>query len=153
VAAGDELPAFHGVPFTVKQNIDVLGTPTTQGFKARAKAYPSRHAPIVERMRRAGGIPLGRTNMPTGGMRWHCDSEMWGATLNPWDRSRTPGASSAGEAAAIATGMSPLGLGNDGLGSLRHPAQCCGITALKPTLGRVPQTSSVEPPSCPSLSS
>ena len=65
--------------------------------------------------------------------------------MNPWDASRTPGASSAGEAAAIATGMSPLGLGNDGLGSLRHPAQCCGISALKPTLGRVPQASSVEP--------
>ena len=78
-------------------------------------------------------------------MRWHCESELWGATLNPWDKSRTPGASSAGEAAAIATGMSPLGLGNDGLGSLRHPAQCCGVSVLKPTLGRVPQASSVEP--------
>ena len=65
--------------------------------------------------------------------------------MNPWDRSRTPGASSAGEAAAIATGMSPLGLGNDGLGSLRHPAQCCGISALKPTLGRVPHATTVEP--------
>ena len=80
-------------------------------------------------------------------LRWHCDSELWGATINPWDSSRTPRASSAGEAAAIATGMSPLGLGNDGLGSLRHPAQCCGIAALKPTLGRVPQASSVAPPS------
>ena len=77
-------------------------------------------------------------------MRWHCESELWGATINPWDATRTPGASSAGEAVAIATGMSPLGLGNDGLGSLRHPAQCCGISALKPTLGRVPQASTVE---------
>ena len=65
--------------------------------------------------------------------------------MNPWNRSRTPGASSAGEAAAIATGMSPLGLGNDGLGSLRHPAQCCGVSALKPTLGRIPQATTVEP--------
>lgn len=64
--------------------------------------------------------------------------------MNPWNRSRTPGASSAGEAAAIATGMSPLGLGNDGLGSLRHPAQCCGVSALKPTLGRIPHASTVE---------
>ena len=64
--------------------------------------------------------------------------------MNPWDRSRTPGASSAGEAAAIATGMSPLGLGNDGLGSLRHPAQCCGVSALKPTLGRIPHATTVE---------
>ena len=145
VASGAELRPLHGVPFTVKQNIDVEGTPTTQGLKALANAYPARDAPIVERLKAAGAIPIARTNLPSGAMRWHCDSELWGATLNPWDKSRTPGASSAGEAAAIATGMSPLGLGNDGLGSLRHPAQCCGISVLKPTLGRVPQASSLEP--------
>jgi amidase len=143
VAAGAAVPRFHGVPFTVKGNIDVAGTPTTQGLKALADAYPAADAPIVERLKAAGAIPIGRTNLPSGAMRWHCESELWGATINPWDRTRTPGASSAGEAAAIATGMSPLGLGNDGLGSLRHPAQCCGITALKPTLGRIPQASSV----------
>jgi amidase len=145
VAAGDDLAPFHGVPFTVKENIDVAGTPTTQGFKALANAYPRRDAPVVERLKAAGGIPIGRTNLPSGAIRWHCESELWGATMSPWDRSRTPGASSAGEAAAIATGMSPLGLGNDGLGSLRHPAQCCGISALKPTLGRIPHASTVEP--------
>lgn len=145
VAAGDDLQPFHGVPFTIKDNIDVAGTPTTQGFAALAQAYPARDAPLVERMKAAGAIAIGRTNLPTGAIRWHCDSELWGATVNPWDRTRTPGASSAGEAAAIATGMSPLGLGSDGLGSLRHPAQCCGIAALKPTLGRVPQVSSIEP--------
>ena len=145
IADQHPLPPLHGVPFTVKGNIDVAGTPTTMGLRALANAYPTRDAPIVERMKRAGGIPIGRTNLPSGAMRWHCDSELWGATLNPWDKSRTPGASSAGEAAAIATGMSPLGLGNDGLGSLRHPAQCCGISSLKPTLGRVPQASSVAP--------
>ena len=137
-AVGGDLPPFHGVPFTIKNNIDVVGTPTTQGFKALSGAYPSRDAPVVERMKAAGAIPIGRTNLPTGAIRWHCESELWGATVNPWDRSRTPGASSAGEAVAIATGMSPLGLGNDGLGSLRHPAQCSGISALKPTLGRIP---------------
>src|SRR5512133_511817 len=145
VADGADLGPFHGVPFTVKENIDVAGTPTTQGFAALAKAYPTRDAPIVERMKAEGAIPIGRTNLPRGALRWHCESELWGATVNPWDRTRTPGASSAGEAAAIATGMSPLGLGNDGLGALRHPAQCCGIAALKPTLGRVPQASSIEP--------
>jgi amidase len=145
VADGAELPPLHGVPFTVKENLDVAGTPTTQGLKALAHAYPVRDAPVVERLKAAGAIPIGRTNMPSGAIRWHCESELWGTTLNPWDATRTPGASSAGEAAAIATGMSPLGLGNDGLGSLRHPAQCCGITALKPTLGRVPQASSIEP--------
>lgn len=69
---------------------------------------------------------------------------LWGATVNPWDRRRTPGASNGGETAALATGMSPLGLGSDRLGSLRWPAQCCGITALKPTLGRIPDVNSVD---------
>jgi amidase len=122
VEGGGDLPPFHGVPFTIKDIIDVAGTPTTQGFKALAEAYPSRDAPIVERMKAAGAIPIGRTNLPSGAVRWHTESELWGATINPWDRTRTAGASSAGEAAAIATGMSPLGLGSDGLGSLRHPA-------------------------------
>ncbi|PFG38265.1 amidase [Georgenia soli] len=145
VAAGAELPVLHGVPFTVKEMIDVAGTPATQGLTALADAYPARDAPAVERLRAAGAIPIGRTNMPSGAVRWHCESELWGATLNPWDRTRTPGASSAGEAVAVATGMSPLGLGTDGLGSLRHPAQCCGVTVLKPTLGRIPAASSVGP--------
>jgi amidase len=145
VSRGGDLPRLHGVPFTVKENLDVVGTPTTQGLQALAGAYPRRDSPIVERMKTAGGIVIGRTNLPSAAVRWHCESELWGATVNPWDRTRSPGASSAGEAAAIAAGMSPLGLGNDGLGSLRHPAQCCGVSALKPTLGRVPNASGVEP--------
>lgn len=142
---GGELPLFHGVPVTIKENIDLVGTPTTQGTKALAQAYPSVDAPDVERLRAAGAIPIGRTNLPTLGMRLHTDSELRGVTVNPWDRSRTPGGSSGGEAAAIATGMSPFGLGNDTGGSLRWPAQCCGITTLKPTLGRIPHASSIEP--------
>jgi amidase len=100
-------------------------------------------------MRAAGAIPIGRTNCPNFTVRWHTDSELWGATVNPWDRSRTPGASSGGEAAALATGMTPLGLGSDGLGSLRWPAQCCGISVLKPTLGRIPHASTVAPVDAP----
>jgi amidase len=149
---GGELPRFHGVPVTIKENIDLAGTPTTQGTKSLAQAYPSVDAPDVERLRAAGAIPIGRTNLPTLGMRLHTDSELRGVTVNPWDRSRTPGGSSGGEAAAIATGMSPLGLGNDTGGSLRWPAQCCGITTLKPTLGRIPHASSIEP-SDPPISS
>ncbi len=145
VAGGGDLPPFHGVPFTVKGNIDVVGTPTTQGLKALAGAYPALDAPVIERLKAAGAIPIGRTNLATIAVRWHCESELWGATVNPWDRSRTPGASSGGEAAALATGMSPLGLGNDGLGSLRWPAQCCGICALKPTLGRIPDATTAGP--------
>jgi membrane protease YdiL (CAAX protease family) len=138
VATGDALPALHGVPFTVKESIDLVGTPTTVGLQALAEAYPQRDAPAVERLRAAGAIPIGRTNCPGLAVRWHTDNELHGATRNPWDRELTPGASSGGEAAAIASGMSPLGLGSDGLGSLRWPAQCCGVTTLKPTLGRIP---------------
>ena len=143
-AGGEELPPLHGVPFTIKANIDVAGTPTTAGTEgaARTPIRPA-DAPGVQRMRAAGAIPIGRTNLPNIAVRWHTDSELWGATVNPWDRRRTPGASSGGEAAALATGMSPLGLGSDGLGSLRWPAQCCGVSALKPTLGRIPDATSV----------
>jgi len=132
-SGGGGLPPLHGVPFTVKGNIDLAGTPTTHGIKALAAAYPAMDAPVVERMRAAGAIPVGHTNLPDFAIGWHTDSELRGATVNPWDRSRTPGASSGGEAAALATGMTPLGFGNDTLGSLRWPAQCCGVTALKPT--------------------
>jgi amidase len=144
-AAGGDLPPFHGVPFTTKEDIDLVGTPTTLGAKALAGSYPTRDAPIVERMKCAGAIPIGRTNLSTLGMRLHTDSELRGATLNPWDPTRTPGGSSGGDAAALATGMSPLSLGNDTGGSLRWPAQCCGVSTLKPTLGRIPRASSIEP--------
>lgn len=144
-AHGAELPRLHGVPFTVKANLDLAGTPTTAGLKALAGAYPVEDAPAVARMRAAGAIPIGRTNCPTLAVRWHTDSELWGPTVNPWDSTRTPGASSGGEAAALATGMSPIGLGSDGLGSLRWPAQCCGVCTLKPTLGRIPHATTIEP--------
>ena len=137
-AHGDRLPPLHGVPFTVKENIDLAGTPTTQGARVFADVAPPASSPDVDRLQEAGAIPIGRTNLATIGVRWHCESELWGETINPWDRDRTPGASSGGDAVSVATGMTPLGLGNDGLGSLRWPAQCCGIAALKPTPGRIP---------------
>jgi amidase len=143
------LPPLHGVPITIKETIDVVGTPTTLGVRALAGANPGLDAPQVKRVRAAGVIPIGRTNCPDFGIRWHTDSELWGATVNPWDRSRTPGGSSGGEAAALATGMTPLGLGNDLGGSLRWPAQCCGIGSLKPTLGRIPHATTIEPVDAP----
>jgi hypothetical protein len=93
-----DLAPFHGVPFTVKGNIDLVGTPTTQGLKALAGAYPRLDAPVVERLKAAGAIPIGRTNLATFAVRWHCDSEFWGATVNPWDRSelRDPALPAAG---------------------------------------------------------
>jgi len=128
VAAGGALPPFHGVPFTIKGNIDLVGTPTTQGLKALSGAYPSRDAPVVERLKAAGAIPIGRTDLAALAVRWHCESELWGTTVNPWDRSRTPGASSGGEAAALATGMSPLGLGNEAL--LRKRQGCDKLNGI-----------------------
>ncbi|HJL54096.1 MAG TPA: amidase family protein [Arenicellales bacterium] len=141
----DRQRLFHGVPFTVKENIDLLGTPTTQGLPAMAEAMPGQNAPIVDRMIAAGAIPIGRTNLPEMGARLDTDNPLRGRTLNPWNRDLTPGGSSGGEAAALATGMTPFGLGNDIGGSLRNPAYCCGIAALKPSIGRVPCVFSMEP--------
>jgi len=145
VADGTRLGPLHGVPCTVKENIDVAGTPTTQGVPALAEAVTPVDAPQVERLRAAGAIPLGRTNLPDFGLRVHTDSALHGLTRNPWNPQRTPGGSSGGEAAALATGMSPLGLGNDLGGSLRNPAHCCGIASIKPSTGAVPAATMIPP--------
>ncbi len=149
IASGGDLPPLLGVPCTIKGNLDLAGTPTTQGMRALAEAEPGIDAPAVARLRAAGAIPLGHTNLPDFAIGWHCDSELWGATLNPWDPTRTPGGSSGGEAAALATGMTPLGVGNDTGASLRWPAQCCGIAVLKPSLGRIPHATTIEPRDLP----
>lgn len=145
VARGDTVGPLHGVPVTVKVNVDVAGSPTTSGMTAFAEDRPTVDAPIVGRLRAAGAIPFARTNMPDLGLRWHTASTLHGVTTNPWDPTRTPGGSSGGEAAALATGMSPLGIGNDVGGSVRWPSQCCGTAALRPTLGRLPHFASTLP--------
>ncbi len=136
---------LHGVPFTIKENIDCVGSPTTQGVPAMAEMMPSQDSPVVERMKLAGAIPLARTNLPEFGLRIHTDNPLHGLTRNPWDQTRTAGGSSGGEGVALATGMSPIGLGNDIGGSLRNPAFCNGITSIKATTGRIPWAHSVEP--------
>ena len=145
VAAGARLGRLHGVPCTVKENIDLAGTPTTQGVTALAYAVATIDAPTVERMRAAGAIPFARTNLPDFGLRVHTDSQLHGPTRNPWNPDVTAGGSSGGEGAAIASGMSPIGLGNDIGGSLRNPAHCCGISSLKPTVGVIPMATVVPP--------
>ncbi len=152
VAEGGPIGPLHGVPFSVKENVDVVGTATTQGVPALAEAIADRDAPTVARLRAAGGIPFVRTNMPDLGLRIHSHSELHGCTLNPWDPDVTAGGSSGGEAAALASGMTPLGIGNDIGGSLRNPAHCCGIASIKPSVGVVPQAT-VIPPEDPALSS
>ncbi len=136
---------LHGVPFTVKENIDCLGSATTQGVPMMVDAMPSRDAVIVQRMKNAGAIPLARTNLPEFGLRISTNNPLRGRTNNPWHPERVAGGSSGGEASAIASGMSPMGLGNDIGGSLRNPAYCCGIASLKPTTGRIPSDSSISP--------
>jgi amidase len=138
LAAGETVGPLHGVPFTVKENIDMAGLPTTWGVPALAQAVVPADAPVVERMRVAGAIPIGRTNLPDMALRVHTSSSLHGLTRNPWHPGRTAGGSSGGEAAALASGMSPIGLGNDIGGSLRNPANACGIAPIRPSAGRVP---------------
>jgi len=142
---GEARGPLHGVPFTVKENIDCVGSATTQGLPALAEAMPSVDAPVVARMKAAGAIPLARTNLPEMGLRITTDNPLRGRTLNPWNADRTAGGSSGGEGSALASGMSPIGLGNDIGGSLRNPAFCCGITSLKPSAGRIPHASCLPP--------
>jgi amidase len=138
IAAGEKLGPLAGVPITIKENIDCMGTATTSGVPALAEAFPTSNSPIVDRVLAAGAIPIGRTNLPEMGLRLHTDNALRGPTKNPWNADRTTGGSSGGEAAALATGMSPIGLGNDIGGSLRNPANCCGVASIKPTQGIVP---------------
>ncbi len=138
LAAGEKVGPLHGVPFTVKENIDMAGLPTTWGVPALAQAVTPMDAPVVERMRAAGAIPIGRTNLPDMALRIHTNSSLHGLTRNPWHPGRTAGGSSGGEASALASGMSPIGLGNDIGGSLRNPANACGIASIRPSAGRVP---------------
>jgi amidase len=145
VAAGAALGPLAGVPFTVKENIDLAGSATTWGVAAFAKQIASADAPMVARLREAGAIPLARTNLPDWAFRWDVESSNAGRTRNPWDPTRTPGGTSGGEAAALASGMTPLGLGNDLGGSLRVPAQMCGIATVRPGRGRVANGAVTQP--------
>lgn len=145
IAAGKSPGPLAGVPFTVKENIDVAGSATTWGVAAFAGQIASADAPMVARLREAGVIPLARTNLPDFAFRWDSVSGRGGRTRNPWDATRTAGGSSGGEAAALASGMTPLGLGNDLGGSLRVPSQMCGTAALRPSRGRVANGAVTQP--------
>ena len=134
---------LHGVPITVKENIDLAGTPTTNGVAGFSEKIASVDAAEVSALKQAGAIPIARTNCPDFSIRWDTSSSRYGRTLNPWDPNVTAGGSSGGEAVALATGMSPLGIGNDLAGSLRYPAMCCGITSLKPGYGRISRSHDV----------
>ncbi|MFT3765207.1 MAG: amidase family protein [Minicystis sp.] len=142
---GEARGPLHGVPFTVKENLDCLGSATTHGVPALRDALPYADAPAVARLKAAGAIVIGRTNLSEMGLRLCASNPLRGRTLNPYDRRLTAGGSSSGDAAAVATGLTPLGLGSDMGGSLRAPALCCGVAALKPTTGRIAHAASLEP--------
>ena len=135
---GEQVGALAGVPFCVKENIDLTWSATTSGWTFLADAVPTSDATMVARLMDAGAIPIARGNMPDFGLRWDTDNDLFGRTYNPWDRDRVPGGSSGGDAVAVATGMVPLGLGNDYGGSLRLPAYAAGVCALRPSAGRIP---------------
>lgn len=145
ITRGDHLGPLHGVPVTIKSNIDVAGWPCSAGSLLRKDYVAKRDAPLVTRLRSAGAIILGNTNTPEMLMAYESNNLLTGKSSNPWDLSRTPGGSSGGEAAAIASGCSFGGVGSDGGGSIRVPAHFSGICGLKPTPGRVPSTGHYPP--------
>ena len=138
LARGDKVGPLHGLPVTIKDTIETAGLRTTSGSRLRAGFIPKTDAPAVARLKAAGAIILGKTNAAEMAMDYNADNPVFGRTNHPLDITRTPGGSSGGEAAAIATGMSLAGLGSDLAGSVRIPAHFCGITGLKPGTGRVP---------------
>jgi Asp-tRNA(Asn)/Glu-tRNA(Gln) amidotransferase A subunit family amidase len=134
---GLKMGPLHGVPLTVKDSYDVAGLPTRLGSFFAPEAPASEDSAVVQRLRRAGAIIIGKTNTPEFLTSYETDNFITGRSNNPWNVERTPGGSSGGEAAAIASGCSPGGVGTDGGGSIRVPAHFCGIAGLKPTPGRI----------------
>jgi amidase len=139
VLQGAELGPLHGVPFSLKDLTLTKGIRTTFGSKIFEHHVPAEDAILVERLRAAGAILLGKTNTPEFGCKGLTDNKVFGTTYNPWDLERTPGGSSGGAAAAVAAGMGPLAEGSDLAGSIRMPASWCGVVGFKPSQGRIPR--------------
>jgi len=137
---GEVRGPLHGVPVTIKDCFDVAGLRTTRGSALFRDHVSRTDATAVTRLRDAGAVILGKTNMPEFALWWESDNRVFGRTRNPWNLDRIAGGSTGGEAAALASGLTALGLGSDVGGSIRQPAHCCGVVGLKPTHGRVPLT-------------
>lgn len=138
IARGEDAGPLAGVPVTVKSNVDQAGYATTNGVTLQRDLIAAVNSPVVDNLRRAGAVILGRTNVPAFSLRWFTDNRLHGATRNPRDPSFTPGGSSGGAAAAVASGIGCLAHGTDIGGSIRYPAYACGVHGLRPTPGRVP---------------
>src|ERR671924_2067836 len=145
LARGQIIGPLHGVPMTIKDSLDTAGVITTGGTKGRAAFVPAQDATVVARLRAAGAILLGKTNTPELTLAGETDNLVYGRTNNPYDVSRTPGGSSGGAGAILASSGSALDIGSDTGGSIRLPAHFCGIAGIKPTSGRVPRTGHITP--------
>jgi len=135
-AAGQDVPPLAGIPITIKENLDFPGTDTTMGCRSRIGIKSETDALFVRSLRQAGAVVLGKTNIPQLLLAQESDNRVYGRCNNPWHLGRSPGGSSGGEAAAIAAGCSPWGVGTDIGGSVRIPAHFCGIVGMKPTVDR-----------------
>ena len=140
-----EVRPLEGLPITIKDSIITEGVRSTWGMKMFEHHVAKADAPTVARLRAAGAIIIGKTNTPEMTMDYDCDNPVFGQTNNPWNRERVPGGSSGGEAAALASGMSPLGMGSDYRGSIRVPAAFCGVIGLKPSWGTIPGSGHMAP--------
>ncbi len=145
LARGETRPLL-GIPLTVKESFNVAGLPTTWGIPAQKDFRPPEDALAISRVKDAGGVILGKTNVPLGLGDWQSYNDIYGTTNNPYDLSRTPGGSSGGSSAALAAGYGPLSLGSDIGGSLRVPAFHCGVYAHKPTFALAPARGNTPPP-------
>src|SRR5699024_1475473 len=139
LARGEEVGPLHGLPFAVKDTHEVGGWLSTSGSPVRADHVPERDELVVERVRAAGAITVGKTNTPEFASGSHTFNPIFGTTHNPYDLSRSAGGSSGGAAAALASGMVPLADGSDMGGSLRNPASFCNVVGMRPSFQRVPQ--------------
>jgi aspartyl-tRNA(Asn)/glutamyl-tRNA(Gln) amidotransferase subunit A len=138
--------SLHGIPFSIKDVLATRGVRTTAGSKILCDYVPNYDATVVARLRGAGGILLGKTNMHEWGAGSTTINPFYGTTRNPWDTARIAGGSSGGSGAAIASGLCLLSIGTDNAGSVRHPAALCGIVGIKPTFGRVSRFGTVTGP-------
>lgn len=144
-AEGTPLSALDGVPFTVKDNIPADGLPTTWGNAAFAAVAPSGDELPIARLRAAGAVLVGKTNVPEFTSQGYTANAVFGVTRNPWNTDLTPGGSSGGAVAAVAAGIAPFAIGTDGGGSIRRPASHAGVYGLKPSLGRVARCDGLPP--------
>jgi amidase len=138
VLGGEVLGALHGVPIAIKENVDQAGTATTNGVVAFRDLIATGDSPVVANLKAAGAVIVGRTNTPAFSFRLDTDNDLRGPTFNPWSPSHTPGGSSGGASAAVASGIVPIAHGNDIAGSIRFPAYTCGLAGLRPSFGRIP---------------